>query len=84
LDNTIDPSRDKPEKRLCLTVTEPKKMSLSLKMRNPTIIGFDVKKIKIPSAEMEDTRIIVNYGTFAEDRINECIHRILKKKKVRQ
>jgi len=58
-------------------------MSLSIKFRNPIIIGFDVKKIKIPSAEMDDTRIKVNDGTFAEDKVNEHIHRILNKKKVK-
>jgi hypothetical protein len=58
-------------------------MSLSLKMRNPTIIGFDVKKIKIPVAEMDDSRIQVNNGTFDENRVNKRIQRILKKKKVR-
>lgn len=84
LDSTIHHIGEKEERRFCLTIPEPRKLSMSLKMKNPKMSGFDVKRVKIPSAELDDTRMKVNESTFDEDKINKRIHRILKKKKVRK
>jgi hypothetical protein len=68
---------------ICLTMKEPKKMSLSLKLDSPNLDGIDFSKIKTPSGELDDSKIRYYKKKFSEDRINEKINAILKKKKVK-
>ncbi|RPI37372.1 MAG: hypothetical protein EHM53_10830 [Methanoregulaceae archaeon] len=77
--------------KMSLKINEPRaikmslpdkgKTKLSVNMKNPSIKGFDIRKISIPESKLNDKRIKTPISSFSEDYINAHLDRILKKYK---
>lgn len=66
--------------KFSLTMPTPRKMPLSLDMKNP-LVKLTMKEIKIPKASFDDKRIKTNTGSFEMKHLEAFLKKVSEKKK---